>query len=65
MPFAFAWKRSAIREKKGIEGTGTNIRIEVVPFAAIKQKGTEQKYSAVSTFLRLTGLAGVADGQFS
>jgi hypothetical protein len=54
-----------IRELKRLEGTGTEVRIERVPFEAKKQKGVEQKFSTISTLLRLTGLAGRADGQFS
>lgn len=58
-------QQCGIRELKRLEGTGTEVRIERVPFEAKKQKGMGQKFSTISTLLRLTGLVGRADGQFS
>lgn len=56
---------SAVRETKRLQGTGTDVRVEVVAFAAKKPKRAGQQDSAISTLLRLTGLSGRADGQFS
>ena len=64
LSFGHLLKYSSLREIKRIEGTGTQVRIQTVAFAAKRKKGLEQKFSATSTLLRLTGLGGRADGQF-
>jgi hypothetical protein len=56
---------SARAELRRQEGAGMEVRIEKVPFSSNKSTGVEQKFSAISTILRFTGLGGRADGQFS
>eukprot|EP00277_Geminigera_cryophila_P027202 CAMPEP_0179474180 /NCGR_PEP_ID=MMETSP0799-20121207/53710_1 /TAXON_ID=46947 /ORGANISM="Geminigera cryophila, Strain CCMP2564" /LENGTH=203 /DNA_ID=CAMNT_0021283133 /DNA_START=54 /DNA_END=661 /DNA_ORIENTATION=+ len=46
------------KEQRRTDGTGKQVRIDTVAFMAKKQKGVEQKFSAISTLLRLTGLVG-------